>query len=199
MTFNIAFAILKKDPDRQILLLWGLLCLSPLSFLLLFRTLSSFVSYCKMGLGSAVVPEGIWVSAVFGDLIPWRRERLPIPVFWPAKFHGLYSLWGPEGSDTTERLSLSLYKPHITHLYSENNDRTYLRMKWDQVVQAPNKISSLPSCTIMRTGNRSELALGYPDTSRGIITSFRPSLLWGNDCSLLRDMSLISWVSGLCE
>ena len=72
MTFNIAFAILKKDPDRQILLLWGLLCLSPLSFLLLFRTLSSFVSYCKMGLGSAVVPEGIWVSAVFGELIsPW--------------------------------------------------------------------------------------------------------------------------------
>ena len=23
--------------------------------------------------------------------IPWRRERLPTPVFWPGKFHGLYS------------------------------------------------------------------------------------------------------------
>ena len=23
--------------------------------------------------------------------IPWRRERLPIPVFWPGEFHGLYS------------------------------------------------------------------------------------------------------------
>ena len=22
--------------------------------------------------------------------IPWRRERLPTPVFWPGKFHGLY-------------------------------------------------------------------------------------------------------------
>ena len=22
--------------------------------------------------------------------IPWRRERLPTPVFWPRKFHGLY-------------------------------------------------------------------------------------------------------------
>ena len=22
--------------------------------------------------------------------IPWRREWLPIPVFWPGKFHGLY-------------------------------------------------------------------------------------------------------------
>ena len=23
--------------------------------------------------------------------IPWRRERVPTPVFWPEKFHGLYS------------------------------------------------------------------------------------------------------------
>ena len=23
--------------------------------------------------------------------IPWRRERLPTPVFWPREFHGLYS------------------------------------------------------------------------------------------------------------
>ena len=26
--------------------------------------------------------------------IPWRRERLSTPVFWPGEFHGLYSLWG---------------------------------------------------------------------------------------------------------
>ena len=25
---------------------------------------------------------------------PWRRERLPTPVFWPGKFHGLCSPWG---------------------------------------------------------------------------------------------------------
>ena len=23
--------------------------------------------------------------------MPWRRERLPTPVFWPGEFHGLYS------------------------------------------------------------------------------------------------------------
>ena len=40
--------------------------------------------------------------------IPWRRERLPIPVFWPGEFHGPYSLWGHKESDTTERLSLSI-------------------------------------------------------------------------------------------
>ena len=24
------------------------------------------------------------------EKIPWRRERLPIPIFWPGEFHGLY-------------------------------------------------------------------------------------------------------------
>ena len=38
--------------------------------------------------------------------MPWRRERLPTPVFWPRKFHGLYSPWGHKESDTMERLSL---------------------------------------------------------------------------------------------
>jgi len=34
--------------------------------------------------------------------IPWRRERLLTPAFWPGEFHGLYSLWGHKESDTTE-------------------------------------------------------------------------------------------------
>ena len=25
-------------------------------------------------------------------MIPWRRERLPTPVFWPGEFHGLYRI-----------------------------------------------------------------------------------------------------------
>ena len=28
------------------------------------------------------------------DKIPWRREQLPMPVFLPGEFHGLYSPWG---------------------------------------------------------------------------------------------------------
>ena len=39
--------------------------------------------------------------------MPWRRERLPTPVFWPGEFHGLCSLWGCKELDTTEWLSLS--------------------------------------------------------------------------------------------
>ena len=31
-----------------------------------------------------------WVRSLVGK-IPWRRERLPTPVFGPREFHGLYS------------------------------------------------------------------------------------------------------------
>ena len=34
--------------------------------------------------------------------IPWKRERLPTPVFWPGEFHGLYSPWGHKQSDMTD-------------------------------------------------------------------------------------------------
>ena len=44
--------------------------------------------------------------------IPWRRERLPTPVFWPGEFHALYSPWGCKELDTTECLSL-----HFTSLH----------------------------------------------------------------------------------
>ena len=43
--------------------------------------------------------------------IPWRRKRLPAPVFLPGEFHRQrnlagYSPWGHTESDTTERLIL---------------------------------------------------------------------------------------------
>ena len=34
-------------------------------------------------------PPAMWETWV--GKIPWRRERLPTPVFWPREFHGLYS------------------------------------------------------------------------------------------------------------
>ena len=34
--------------------------------------------------------------------IPWRREKLLTPVFWPGEFHGLYSPGDHKESDTTE-------------------------------------------------------------------------------------------------
>ena len=43
--------------------------------------------------------------------IPWGREQLPTPVFWPGEFHGLCSPWGHKDSDTTERLSCHFILP----------------------------------------------------------------------------------------
>ena len=56
--------------------------------------------------------------------IPWRRERLPTPVFWPGEFHGLYSLWGHKGLDTTEWLSLS----SMSRLKMPLSGRTFLQL-----------------------------------------------------------------------
>ena len=44
---------------------------------------------------------------------PGEGERLPTPIFWPGKFHGLYSERGRKESDTTERLSL-IYRLYFT-------------------------------------------------------------------------------------
>ena len=33
----------------------------------------------------------IWIRPL-GWEDPWRRERPPIPVFWPEEFHGQYSV-----------------------------------------------------------------------------------------------------------
>ena len=46
-----------------------------------------------------------WVWSWVGK-IPWRKERLRIPVFWAGEFHGLYRPLGHKESDMTERLSL---------------------------------------------------------------------------------------------
>ena len=51
----------------------------------------------------------LWVGK-----IPWRRERLPTPVFWPGESHRRYSPWGPKESDTTEWLSLSLAFTYVS-------------------------------------------------------------------------------------
>ena len=46
-----------------------------------------------------------WVGKIPGfnpwvGKIPWRRERLPITVFWPGEFHRLYSPRGRKESQT---------------------------------------------------------------------------------------------------
>ena len=52
--------------------------------------------------------------------IPWRRERLPTPVFWPGEFHWLYSQWVGEIPWRRERLPTPVFWPGEFHwLYSQ--------------------------------------------------------------------------------
>ena len=55
-----------------------------------------------------------WVQSL-GWEDPWRRERLPTPVFWPGEFHGMYSSWGCKESDMAEQLSLH-FRKYSRHL-----------------------------------------------------------------------------------
>ena len=68
-------------------------------------------------------PSAVWETWVWSQVgkIPWRREWLPTPVFWPREFQGLYSPWGRKESDTIEWLSLSLF----LHCISRSSSRHY--------------------------------------------------------------------------
>ena len=49
-----------------------------------------------------------------GSILGWedpmaKGKATHTPVFWPGEFRGLYSPWAGKESDTTERLSLSLF------------------------------------------------------------------------------------------
>ena len=57
--------------------------------------------------------------------IPWRRERLPTPVFWPGEL-----TWGRKESDTTEQLSLSLFTFILNrYMLSVDKNRSYLELE----------------------------------------------------------------------
>ena len=38
-----------------------------------------------------------WVGKIL-----WRRERLPMAIFWPGEFHGLCISWGHKELDMAE-------------------------------------------------------------------------------------------------
>ena len=57
--------------------------------------------------------------------MPWRRKRLPTPVFWPGEFHGLYSPWGRKELDTTGR-------PHFTCVCGSHFFHTLFRCDLSQ-------------------------------------------------------------------
>ena len=95
-------------------------------------------------------PSAMWETWVWSMVvkIPWRRERLPTPVFWHGEFHGLYSAWGCKESDRTltftfTSLSLSFAFPksslniwkflvHILLKSHLENFEHYFASMWDE-------------------------------------------------------------------
>ena len=67
--------------------------------------------------------------------IPWRRKRLPIAVFWPGEFHGLYSPWGDKELDTTDWLSLT------------GTVKVLLDVSYTLLIEDQDKLTCLPSWT----------------------------------------------------
>ena len=47
-------------------------------------------------------PPAMWENGYnpWVGKIPWRRERLPTPLFWPGEFLGLYNPWDFPGKNT---------------------------------------------------------------------------------------------------
>ena len=86
------------------------------------RSLLSFVSFLECLQDSLIAqlvkspPEvrETWVWSL-GWEDPWRRERLPTPVFWPGELHGECPC-GCKASDRTDRLSLEC----LVHFISRN-------------------------------------------------------------------------------
>ena len=51
--------------------------------------------------------------------IPWRKERLPTPVFWPRELHGQHSTWGRKELDMTEQhIYIYIYVHTHTYIYT---------------------------------------------------------------------------------
>ena len=60
--------------------------------------------------------------------IPWRRERLLTPAFWPGDFHELYKPWGRKESDMTftkAHMDLKCVLIFIYHTLKDNILQTH--------------------------------------------------------------------------
>ena len=120
-----------------------------------------------------------WVQSWVGN-IPWRREWLPSPVFFPAEFHGQRSLVGysPRGckvSDTTKQLTLlgihecmykQIYITRYKYLSREQNRKGGLRNgnRFLNYLSAFSNFSKMITCyrQVDLTFNISRRALVYP-------------------------------------
>ena len=61
--------------------------------------------------------------------IPWRREGLPTPVFWPGEFHAqgsVPSCWARKESDRTQRLTLQIGLRKLNLTWFNSSSKLYI-------------------------------------------------------------------------
>ena len=78
-----------------------------LNFLFHFIGVTALLLYYTVLVRNPPAMQETWVRAL-GWEDPLEKGRVPTPVFWLGEFHGPYSLWCHQESDTHEQLSLSL-------------------------------------------------------------------------------------------
>ena len=89
-----------------------------------YKSLHSYKYHCFLSWGLALWVSWLRICLRCGrpefnpwvGKIPWKREKLPTPVFWPGQFHGLYSSWGHKESDTTDFHFLRSWPVHVLGL-----------------------------------------------------------------------------------
>ena len=101
----------------------GILKPNNLRTIILYSAVPLWLSWLRIGLQCRKPGLDTWVGK-----IPWGRERLPTPVFWPGEFHGLKSPWGRKELDTTEWLSLHFTShPILCRFRKVNREKLYFQ------------------------------------------------------------------------
>ena len=93
----------------------GILKPNNLRTIILYSGVPLWLSWLRIGLQCRKPGLDTWVGK-----IPWGRERLPTPVFWPGEFHGLKSPWGPK---SWTRLS-DFHSTSLHILYSADSEKS---------------------------------------------------------------------------
>ena len=144
--------------------------------------------------------------------IPWRRERLPTPVFWPGEFHGLCSPWGhKEWTQLREFHTHSLSSVQsLSHVQlfvipwtaalqpslSITNSRSLLKLMSTESVMPSNHLilccPFLPPSVFPRTrvfSRESVLCIRWPSTGISVSASVLPMNI--------QDWFPLGWTGGI--
>ena len=84
----------------------GLFCLFWFVLFCLLTEIGFMIQHMIAQLVKNLLAKQETLVRFLGWKIPWRRDRLRTPVFWPGEFHELYSPSGRKELDVTEWLSL---------------------------------------------------------------------------------------------